>query len=808
MAVKKATRKSGGKPQEKVTAHINGVERSRLLRNTEVGTDGDTSEEDVLILTEAYERFQYWLDWESDFRDLFVQDVKFANADSDNGWQWPDDLRRDRMLNRRPSLTINKVQNHINLVVNDGRQNKAAIEVKPAGKESSFKAAQGLEALIRNIEYQSTAPAIYDDMSQNQVEGGIGYGRVISIYPDPRSFNQELRIAPVQNHLNVALDPDIKQKNGSDADWGFIFEDESAAAYEREYDEKAPINSSPFGLSVGSDWVKDNHVRIAEYYRIDHRKDELIFFKHGDKEEIFLRSEVPQGMRRALRLAEAAFKAGNADPSIEIITRPTDIKRLQWFKIGAHKILERREFPTQYVPIFRFVGRERIIDNKLERKGLTRTLKDAQRMYNYNSSAEAEAAALATKTNWIAAIESISGNETAWNRSNIDNKAVLTYRHKDRDGDPIPPPQRLDPAKSAEAYLAGMEIASRELEMASGQGPAQFGKPTKERSGRAINESQRQGDVLTFDFIDNQAYGILYAGMILLDWIPHCYKTKQIVQILDKDGTERELTIDPNAQTPYEEKKTGDQIEAVLNPTTGRYKVQAQPGPAFATQRQEAWNAFVQIITGAPDLINEIGDLMFLSADFPMADEIAMRIRRKIKQQAPWLLDDNAVNPQVQALQQQLQMAGQQLQELLSQLSEKDKRLKEKTDDLTIKAAEVSNKYRDTDIKKYDAISNRITAATNAQLDLDRSGQRPELLALIQAVLTDVLGTQGDTDFDQREPVPVIADQSAEPGEQQQEDPNADFSDPRQAPDGHHYIKKGGQHYQVDVGALAPQGVG
>lgn len=794
--------KRPARKQDKVVPHITGVERSELLRTAERGTVGDVPDEDVVVLTEAYERFQYWLDWESDFRDLFVQDVKFANADSENGWQWPDDLRRDRMLNRRPALTINKVQNHINLVVNDGRQNKAAIEVKPAGKESSFQAAQGLEALIRNIEYQSTATAIYDDMSQNQVEGGIGYGRVISIYPDPRSFNQELRIAPVQNHLNVALDPDIKQKNGSDADWGFVFEDITARAYEREYDEKAPVNATPFGLSIGSDWVKEGHVRIAEYYRIDHRKDELVFFRQGDKEEIFLRSEVPKGMRRALRLAEAAHAKGDVSDDIEIIVRETDIKRLQWYKIGAHKILERREFPTQFVPIFRFVGRERIIDNKLERKGLTRTLKDAQRMYNYNSSAEAEAAALATKTNWLAAIESISGNETAWNRSNIDNKAVLTYRHKDRDGDPIPPPQRLDPAKSAEAYLAGMEIASRELEMASGQGPAQFGKPTKERSGRAINESQRQGDILTFDFIDNQAYGILYCGMILIDWIPHCYKTKQVVQILDKDGTERQLTIDPNAPTPYEEKRANDQVEAVLNPSVGRYKVQAQPGPAYATQRQEAWNAFVQIITGAPELINEIGDLMFLSADFPMADEIALRIRRKIKQMAPWLLDDNAVNPQVQGLQQQLQMAGQQLQELLSELAEKDKRLKEKTEDLSIQAADVSNKYRDTDIKKYDAISKRITAATNAQLDLDRSGQRPELLALIQAVLEDVLGTQGDTNFDKREPVPTIPDLSQPQDDQRQEDPNADFSEPRQAPDGHHYIKKGGQHYQVDVGAL------
>lgn len=775
------------------------VERSELLRAAESGLDGTVSDEDLEILTEAYERFQYALAWESDFRSLYVEDVKFANADPDNGWQWPDDLRSERILQRRPTLTINKVQNHVNLVVNDGRQNKAAIQIKPAGRESSFAAAKGLEALTRNIEYQSTASSVYDDMAQSQVEGGIGYGRVVSVYPDPRSFNQELRIIPVQNHMNVFLDPDIRQKNGSDARWGFIFEDISYDEYERQTGEEADIGSSPLGMDLGADWVKPDHIRIAEYYRIKVTNDELIYFKQGDKESIFLRSEVPRGMKAALRQAEKAYKDGTLGEDSEVITRPTEIKKLEWFKIGAHRILDRKTYNTQYIPIFRFVGRERVIDNKLERKGLTRTLKDAQRMYNYNSSAEAEAAALATKTPWLAAVESIAGNETAWNEANVKNKGVLTFRHKDRDGDPIPPPQRIEPAKEAAAYLAGMEIASRELEMASGQGPAQFGKPTKERSGRAINETQRQGEILTFDFIDNQALGIQYCGMIILDWIPHCYDTKQVVQILDRDGTERMLTIDPNAQNAYEEQKIDEQVQAVLNPKIGRYKVQAQPGPAYATQRQEAWNAFVQIITGAPDLINEIGDLMFLSADFPMAEEISQRLRRKIKQLAPWLLDDNAVNPQVQALQEQINQAGQQIAELLQQLAEKDHKLRDQSEDIAIKAAKVSDDYRKTDIAEQEAHTRRITAISNAQLDLDRAGMHPELVKMIQDVVRDTLGERRAQDA--RLPIPQNSVQNIGEGDQE-EGGNEDFYEPRQADDGNHYIRHQGRHYMVNTQAM------
>src|SRR5882672_11385110 len=189
----------------KVRPTMTGIERSDLLRRMEGGVDTEALDEDTEIILEAYERFAYCAEWESQFRDLYVQDVKFANADPDNGWQWPDDLRRDRMMQRRPALTINKVQSHVNLVVNDGRQNKAQIKISPAGKESSFAAAKAIEALSRNIEYQSNATTVYDDCLLSSVEGGIGYGRVISMYPDPRSFNQELRIAPVQDHLGCYL---------------------------------------------------------------------------------------------------------------------------------------------------------------------------------------------------------------------------------------------------------------------------------------------------------------------------------------------------------------------------------------------------------------------------------------------------------------------------------------------------------------------------------------------------------------------------------------------------------------------------
>ncbi len=71
------------------------------------------------LLREAKERFKRAQDWEGGWRKLYIDVVKFANGDSDNGWQWPDDLRRDREVNKRPALTINKTSRLVAMITND-----------------------------------------------------------------------------------------------------------------------------------------------------------------------------------------------------------------------------------------------------------------------------------------------------------------------------------------------------------------------------------------------------------------------------------------------------------------------------------------------------------------------------------------------------------------------------------------------------------------------------------------------------------------------------------------------------------------
>lgn len=680
--------------------------------------------EDEKIIQEAKERFTRSQNWESGFRNLYIIDTKFRLGDSDNGWQWPDDLRRDREVNKRPSLTINKVGPLCALITNDMRQNMPNVSYKPTGEKSTFEAAQAMEGIYRHIAYRSNADSLFGDAAESMVEGGIGWVRVVTEYEDDESFNQEILFAPVRDHLAVYLDPDIKMKDGSDAKFGFVFDEIDRKEFERHHPEIDVSASSGLGED---DWVREDKVRVAEYYRILEKTDELIFLvDESGKDAKFKRSDL-DGNEKLKALLQAAIDRGN-----DYKSRKVKKLVLEWYKIGGSKIIGRRKLKGRYIPLIRCVGLERVIEGKLERKGHVRTLKDPQRIYNYNSSAQVEFGALATKTPWIVATDAVAGNEVAWNNANRNNAAYLTYKHRDEDGNEIPAPQRAEPPGSSPAFMDGLKTAAAELEMASGQTAPQQANPMLERTPQAVAAREHKGEVVTGHFQANLALAIRHAGRIILDMIPHYYDTERVVKILGKDGEQSDVRIKPDHPSAYEEQKDGNETSAILNPNVGKYEVQSDVGANYATQRQETWDAFVQIASKNESFMSEFGDLMFQAADFEMADKISERFERKIKQTMPYLLDDNAVNPAVAQLQTEVQEKTEMVQELIQKVAELRLSLKGKDEKRDIDAYEAESDRMKVIIEAIveNVISEREKARMGHELELQ---SRDHIVSLIDS---------------------------------------------------------------------------
>lgn len=623
--------------------------------------EGSTPDEK--IISEAQKRFARCEDWEHDCRDLYIDDIKFANADSDNLYQWKQGVRTARgygTIDERPCLTINKVRQHCLQIINDAKQNKPSVKIKATGNGATYESAQIYEGVVRHIEYISNAQSAYDWATTTQVQGGIGYWRVVTDYVDDGSFDQEIFIRRIKDPMCVYLDPDIREVDGSDARFAFIFDDLSREEFNAAYPEyKDMATKDPLGnAGLVTSWLEKDHVRVAEYYRLTPKKDQLVKMvdPNGGQEIILRRSKIDKEI----------FKMIADDPQ----TKYRDIveNKVEHFLIVGDKVAEKHEWAGKYIPVVRVIGEETIIEGELDRKGHTRAMKDPQRIYNYWSSSAVEMVALQSKTPYVGAMESFENLETYWDSANTVNHAWLPYNAYDDKGQLLPAPKRQEAPMMASAYLQGMQVSSEEIRAVSGQYQSEMGMPSNEKSGVAIQQRQRQGDNATYHYIDNLALGIRFTGKILIDLIPKIYDTPRIIKIMAEDGVENEVTIDPKATEAYleKQKETKDKIESIFNPNVGKYDVEADVGPAYATRRQEAFNAFTEIMRASPDLMKVAGDLMFKAADFPMADVLADRLKKMIP---PELLGD-APPPIVGQMQQQMQNMQGIIQQLTEALAE------------------------------------------------------------------------------------------------------------------------------------------
>ena len=679
------------------------------------------SESDEDIVKEAQERFDRANENQANAHRHYVADMQFANGDDDNKFQWTDNVSAGRAQSGRPALTVNKTRIHCLQIINDARQNPVQVRINPVSDDATYEAAQIYEGIVRHVEYISNAQQAYANATYCQVMGGIGYWRVLVDYAHDDTFDQEIFIRRVGDPTSVYMDPDIQQADGSDAKWAFLFYELTKEEYEAEYGESddpddANLNNAALTLNSARNTsakshTDDKHVQLVEYYRVGTKTDRLLQLPDGT---VARESRLPAGMLEDEPRAERDI----AEPSVE------------WFLIADNKVIDRKEWPGQFIPIVRVPCEEVIIEGKLDWVSHVRHLRDPQRLYNWYTSQAAEFVALQTKTPFVGVAESIEPYLQDWENANVQNKAVLLYKGRDVNNNEIPRPERAQPPAMAQAYMEGLKISQAEMMMATGQYQAVMGEPSNETSGKAINARQRQGDNATYHVIDRLASAIRYTGRIIIDIIPRVYDTQRVLLLMGEDGTQTQVHVDPNApqahlttldpnQPPPQPDMNAQQdpdaarqaaLRTVFNPKIGRYAVVADVGPSYATKRQEAFNAFSQVIAQNGAAFQVIGDFWAKNADFPGADEMATRLKQGLPPQYkagpdPQVLQvQQAAQQMHQQAQQMMQKADAEIATLKAQIVHQQELLKDKSQDLAIKAHSVAIDDYNAESKRLDVV--------------------------------------------------------------------------------------------------------
>ena len=558
--------------------------------------DSNTQDYDPII-DEAKQFLKFANDADTMNRQEALEDLKFASG----GDQWPVDLQNSRNLESRPVLTINKLDGYCRQVTNQQRQQRPRIKVHATNTTEDAADAKVVQGIIRHIEVNSNADNAYDNAYNYAVRMGWGYWRVDHRYVREDSFDQEIFIDPIDNPFTVYLDPNSIAVDGSDQERCLITTMMPKTTFRELYPD---VDETSF-LSRGtgdtqSEWITKEDIRVAEYWYTVREPATLYQLSDG-----------------SVRFADDKnFFKKIETAGLFVVNERKSIKRtIKWKKLTAVSVLEERDWPGYYIPIIPVYGRHVVIGDKRKKFGMVRHAKDAQRMYNFWVTSLTESVALAPKAKWIMAEGQDEGHELDWAAANIKSMATLRYKQTDIDGNPAPPPQRLQP----EPPPAGVMAAAQEInsDMATIIGiydPSQ--QLPGNMSGKALNGQQMQVDLTNFDLYDNLTKSIAYTGKVILDLIPKIYDTERIMRIIGDDGKPDLISI--NERTAVGKVKN--------DVTVGQYDVVMETGPGYNSKRQEAVEAMMPLLQGNEQLFNAAADLVFRNMDFPGADTIADRL--------------------------------------------------------------------------------------------------------------------------------------------------------------------------------------
>jgi hypothetical protein len=605
-----------------------------------------TGMKDEDILREAREAFELAAERESENRAEALDDIRFARLSE----QWPEAVRRQRELEGRPCLTVNKLPAFIRQVVNDARQNKPEIKVRPEDSAADPMTAEIMTGLIRNIERSSDADTAYDIALDSAVTCGFGYFRINTDYACDDSFDQNVVIQAVPNPFSVYGDPFSQRWDSADWNSAFVVDLMAADVFRRRFKGAEEVDWDGAGYTgLPGPWFDDDQVMVAEYWTREEVVRRIVALSNGEVVDLGV-YEAQKGLFDQIGAAVVGMP------------RPVRSHKVTQRLLTGAEVLESVDWAGRYIPIVPVYGDEVNVEGRRHFRSLVRDAKDPQRMVNYWRTTATELVALAPKAPFIGPKGAFLTDSAKWETANVTTHAFIEY-----DG-PVPPQRQAFAGVPAGALQEALS-ASDDIKAIIGLYDASLGARSNETSGAAINARKLEGDTSTFHFIDNLSRAIRHGGRILLDLIPRVYNTERVVRVLGPDGTAHAAPL----KTPV---AIGG-VERIFDLGAGRYDLTVHAGPSFTTKREEAAEQMTQLIRAYPAAAPVLGDLLAKNLDWPGAEEIAERLKLLLPPQLQQgrAAPDLQAAQTAQALQGQIGQLTQKLQSLMADKSLEQRKL-------------------------------------------------------------------------------------------------------------------------------------
>ena len=682
------------------------------------GTTKKAKKEDPLH--EMRERYERLTDEESEMRDLAIEDLRFVTIP---GHQWEEKQRKNRR--NRPCYEFPILRSHWRQVCNDQKKARPSIKVR-AVEDSDEEGAELRAGIIKNIESQSNADVAYDKAHEILVASGMGAWRVENEYSSDDSWDQDLRIRPIDDPLtSVWLDPE--------GYFGFIEEMVSREEFKRRYPKAEPVDFEA-AKQYGT-WYGEDSVRIAEYWRKVPVTKTIVLMSDGKTltMEDLKEGEFDQLLAKGLTEVKRRSCKGHK-VVMSIVSGSEEID-------GPHDtVFDRIPIVVMYANRFK-------VDGRWNYCGMVRFSRDPQKLVNYNLTTAQEMVSKQAKSPYLLTPKMLEGDgvKQLWDSSNAIDAPYLVYTP-----DPVAPngrPTREPPPDMPAAFTNMAQMAIDMLKASDGIFDASVGARSNETSGRAIMARQAEGDTATFDYQDALVKGIQQTGEILLAALPKVYDTPRVMRVIGKDGGEDwkklyETVIDQETGR----KKTINDLSA------GKYDVTVSTGPSYDTMRMEYVDALTQLAGSNPLIAQAVPDLIVGALDFPKADEAAERLKALLPPPIQQMLQKGKeMPPEVMQAMQQVEQMGQQAQEAMQQAQEAMQQVQQAAMQLEQEQSQVESDRAKVDADKQRAMAEIRVAEARLDVksaELDTAQARFELMVMRASEQPDMGGDQNMIDAD------------------------------------------------------------
>jgi hypothetical protein len=641
------------------------------------------------IVKEALARFKLVTEADQPQRDREVADLKFQDPKA----QWDEDAALHRgpvvidgvSIAARPMLSIPKLDQPIQLVLNQERAAHLGVTVTPLDEDADDDTAEVIQGLYRRIEQDSRAHLARSWAFDRAVKCGRGAYRVNTRYCDDRAhpFDQEIRIERLLYQSSAYFDPFAQEPDWSDGEWAFVMSwlpwDRYVSTYGKtdlakggssELD--ALANEAPTWATTDSSTEDDVHraVLVAEYWRVERKTRAQVQL---DDESVAYEDEIPKG--RTIQY--------DTDGKTPKRRRTIESRTVRCYVLNGREVIDSYDWNGRYIPLIPVIGRElQPVDSARTFVGMIGPGKDAQKLFNYAASQAVESAALEPRAPFDIDPQEIEGYEAFWKQANIRNLPYLP-RHKVVNGQPMGPLQRIQ-ADTSKLQLSMMLLneADKFVQTSTATFEPSLGSlPQKDRSGRAIMALQQQSDAGNSHFLHNLAsVSMTYEAKVVLDLLPSIYdRPGRVARILDFEDTASAVILNQPFTRGPDGRPQPAQSAPGLSPRgdvktydlrKGSYGVNVTIGKSWQTRLQQGEAEIGAVLQANPALMPLIGPTYFKFRDFPGSPEIAEILKKMRAQQYPFLEQEENQQPDAQQLQAQLQALQQQLQAMQAQLQQ------------------------------------------------------------------------------------------------------------------------------------------